>query len=140
MSENVPRSVCAVIEVPKWSFIKRELHKGGEIDFVSPVPCPFNYGYVLGMSGGDGDPMDALVLGPRCLVGTRRQMPVVGVVRFRDGGVTDDKLVLSDSRLQDAQVLCIRAFFVLYAYAKKGLNAWRGVRGSTEFIGIERVG
>ena len=33
-----------VIEVPRGSFLKRGLT--GRIDFVSPLPCPFNYGAV----------------------------------------------------------------------------------------------
>ena len=37
-------SVEVVIEIPRWSFLKRG--SSGRIDFVSPLPCPFNYGAV----------------------------------------------------------------------------------------------
>ena len=55
------------IEVPRFSFVKREAD--GEVDFVSPVPCPFNYGSVPGAIAPDGDAPDALVLGPRVAAG-----------------------------------------------------------------------
>ena len=140
MSGELPRSVCAVIEVPKWSFIKRELHDGENIDFVSPLPCPFNYGHVPGMQAQDGDPLDALVLGPRQAVGTKLELPVFAVVRFLDGGCSDDKLVLAQKPPGEAQILWIRVCFVVYTVAKKCLNAWRGIRGSTGLIRIERHG
>ena len=46
------------IETPRGSFVKRNEH--GRVDFISPVPCPFHYGHVIGFDGGDGDPLDAL--------------------------------------------------------------------------------
>ncbi len=138
MFGELPGSVCAVIEVPKWSFIKRELHDGGGVDFVSPVPCPFNYGHVPGMQGQDGDPVDALVLGSRRGVGSKLELPVFAVVRFLDGGCADDKLVLAEKPPTDAQILWIRAFFVVYTVAKKCLNNWRGIPGSTGLVRIDR--
>jgi inorganic pyrophosphatase len=46
--------------VPRGSFLKRGLT--GRIDFVSPLPCPFNYGAVPSHLGLEGDLLDALVL------------------------------------------------------------------------------
>ena len=40
------------IETPKGSFVKRNEQQ--RIDFVSPLPCPFNYGHIKGEVGGDG--------------------------------------------------------------------------------------
>ena len=39
-----PPEVEVIIEIPKGSFIKRG--STGQVDFVSPLPCPFNYGSV----------------------------------------------------------------------------------------------
>ena len=39
-----PPEVEVVIEVPRGSFLKRG--STGHIDFISPLPCPFNYGSV----------------------------------------------------------------------------------------------
>ena len=36
--------VDVVIEIPRWSFLKRG--STGHVDFISPLPCPFNYGSV----------------------------------------------------------------------------------------------
>jgi inorganic pyrophosphatase len=51
-----------VIEVPRGSFLKRG--STGRLDFVSPLPCPYNYGSVPQYLGLEGDLLDALVLGP----------------------------------------------------------------------------
>jgi inorganic pyrophosphatase len=52
-----------VIEVPRGSFLKRG--STGHVDFISPLPCPFNYGSVPIYLGLEGDLLDALVLGKR---------------------------------------------------------------------------
>ncbi len=62
-----PPEVDVVIEVPKGSFLKRG--STGHIDFVSPLPCPFNYGSVPKYLGLEGDLLDAVVLGPRLPLG-----------------------------------------------------------------------
>jgi len=64
-----PTEIDVVIEVPRGSFLKRG--STGHIDFVSPLPCPFNYGSVPNYLGLEGDLLDALVLGPRLPFGTR---------------------------------------------------------------------
>ena len=38
-----------VIEVPRGSFVKRG--SSGSVDFISPLPCPFNYGAVPTLLG-----------------------------------------------------------------------------------------
>jgi inorganic pyrophosphatase len=58
-----PIELEVVIEVPRGSFLKRSL--SGSIDFVSPLPSPFNFGAVPTWLGLEGDLLDALVLGPR---------------------------------------------------------------------------
>ncbi|MCB1968088.1 MAG: inorganic diphosphatase, partial [Candidatus Accumulibacter sp.] len=51
--------VDVTIEVPRGSFLKRG--SLGRIDFLSPFPCPFNYGSVPNYLGLEGDLLDALV-------------------------------------------------------------------------------
>ena len=58
-----PPELEVVIEVPRGSFLKRA--STGRVDFISPLPCPFNYGSVPVYLGLEGDLLDALVLGPR---------------------------------------------------------------------------
>lgn len=71
--------VEVVIEIPRGSFLKRG--SNGHIDFVSPLPCPFNYGSVPKLLGLDDDLLDALVLGPRLDVGTRLRVQAWGPLR-----------------------------------------------------------
>ena len=102
MSAELPESVLVQIEVSKGGLIKRELHGEGTIDYVSPIPSPFNYGFVPGSMAEDGDPVDAVVLGKRLSVGDEVTLPVVAYVRFMDAGKADHKLVLSDEPLSGA--------------------------------------
>jgi len=134
---TLPASCRAVIEVPRGSFVKRELHGGGRVEFVSPVPCPFNYGYVPGLAGLDGDPADAIELGRRLPLGSEVERPVVGVIRFLDAGRRDDKLLLHTGRPGRRIRLGLRAFFRVYAVARRALNRVQGARGVTRFEGIE---
>ena len=48
-----PPEVEVMIEIPRGSFLKRG--STGHIDFVSPLPCPFNYGSVPAYVGLEGD-------------------------------------------------------------------------------------
>jgi inorganic pyrophosphatase len=134
---DFPKELEVVIEVPRGSFIKR--NDRGEVDFVSPVPCPFNYGSVPDTVSGDGDRVDALVLGPALALGTRLRRPVVGCVRFVDAGLEDPKFVCSAGPLSAGDRLRIKAFFVVYAQAKRALNRARGKQGETRFDGIEEL-
>lgn len=109
-----------VIEIPRGSFLKRG--SSGQIDFVSPLPCPFNYGSVPQLIGREGDLLDAVVLGPRLRRGTRVRMHAWGAVSLTDRGMTDDKLICSARPLTNfARVLVLR-FFRFYAWAKGVLN------------------
>ncbi len=121
--------VEVVIEIPRWSFLKRG--SSGALDFVSPLPCPYNYGSVPGLLGLEGDLLDALVLGPRLPRGARVQVGVHGAVGLLDRGLYDDKLicaVLPPSPKEVAQVL---GFFRVYGWAKRLLNLLRLRPGRT---------
>jgi len=50
--------VDVVIEIPRGSFLKRG--STGHVDFISPLPCPFNYGSVPSYLGREGDLLDAV--------------------------------------------------------------------------------
>lgn len=130
--------VEVVIEVPRGSFLKRELRgEGLAVDYVSPLPSPFNYGCIPGSTGDDGDPLDVVVLGSRLPALSRVTVPVVGIVRFVDAGLRDDKIVASVDSPSAWQRRNLARFFALYACARTALNAVKGVRGATRFEGIE---
>ena len=93
--------ITVVVEIPKGSRNKYEIdHDTGRVhlDRVlhSAVHYPADYGYIDESLGGDGDPLDALVLieqptVPGCLISARP----VGV------------FVMRDDKGQDEKVLCV---------------------------------
>ncbi|WP_210395798.1 hypothetical protein [Motiliproteus sediminis] len=116
-----------LIEVPKGSFLKRG--SNGHIDFVSPFPCPFNYGCVPDYIGGEGDLLDAVVLGPRLPLWSRVRIPARGAVGLSERFMYDDKLICSVTPLTIWQRRRVLLFFHVYARCKDLLNLWRGRPG-----------
>lgn len=115
------------IEVPRWSLIKRG--STAHIDFVSPLPCPFNYGSVPAYLGLEGDLLDAVVLGPTLPRGTRVTVKAWGAIGLTDRGMYDDKLICCHAPLSAGQRGAVLAFFHFYAWAKGLLNLLRGQHG-----------
>jgi inorganic pyrophosphatase len=112
--------VEVVIEVPRGSHLKRNWN--GRVSFVSPLPCPFNYGAVPTLIGLEGDLLDALVLGPRLALGTRIRVRAWRAVILTDRGMSDDKLVCSLERPTPAQYREVLRFFHFYARCKRLIN------------------
>jgi inorganic pyrophosphatase len=125
--------VEVIIEIPRGSFLK--VGSTGQVDFVSPIPCPFNYGSVPSHVGLEGDLLDALVLGPRLAAGTRVNVRSFGAVGLSDRGLYDDKLVCANSPPSRWQRQAIVAFFHFYALGKRVLNIWRRRPGLTRCEG-----
>lgn len=133
------RRVRVRIETARFGFVKRR--DDGSVDFVSPLPTPFHYGSVPGTIAGDGDRLDAIVLGherhPTPIApGTELDVSVYGEVRFVDAGAVDTKLVTSDGPPTEAERRLVVAFFRVYVHAKRLLHALRGERGETRFDGV----
>lgn len=126
-----------LIESPRFSHIKRR--SDGRIDFVSPLPCPFNYGCVPGSISGDGDPIDVVLLGPTLARGTNVRRGVLAVVDFVDAGEPDPKWICGEPPLSTRDRLSIVAFFHVYALAKSALNRVRRRRGITAFRGLREL-
>jgi inorganic pyrophosphatase len=118
-----PPEVEVLIEIPRGSFLKRG--STGHIDFITPLPCPFNYGSVPQYLGLEGDLLDAVVLGPRLARGSRVRVKAWGAVTLTDRGMTDDKLICSHRPLQAEQRRNVLRFFRLYAKCKGLLNLLR---------------
>ena len=124
--KDVPE-VDVVIEIPRGSFLKRGSR--GRVDFVSPLPCPFNYGAVPTLVGLEGDLLDVVVLGPRLHLGTRLRVSAWGAVVQRDRGMVDHKLICSTEPLDEAARRGVLRFFRFYASSKGLLNLLRGRPG-----------
>lgn len=123
------RSVQVQVEIPAWS--RRKTRADGSLDFIAPLPCPWDYGHIPGKIGGDGDPLDALLLAPRAAPGQRQASAVQGVAVFMDGGLQDDKLICAPALPALATRLAVGAFLLGYGVAKR-LRYWRlGRSGAT---------
>jgi len=119
--------VDVVIEIPRGGFLKRG--STGRVDFISPLPCPYNYGSVPTLVGLEGDLLDAVVLGPRLAVGTRVRVPAWGAISQMDRGMVDHKLICGAEPLDEAGRLGVLRFFRFYAWSKGLLNIVRGRPG-----------
>jgi inorganic pyrophosphatase len=105
---NPDSTVNAAIEIPAGTNDKWETHKStgvmeweqknGKRRVVQYLPYPANYGMIPGTilpkeKGGDGDPLDILVLGPAVERGSVLPVKIIGVLRLMDTGEQDDKLI-----------------------------------------------
>ena len=103
-----PDTVNVVIEIPKNTNEKWEVSKiDGSLEheffmgaprIINYLPYPINYGMiprtVLPLKlGGDGDPVDAIVLGEALPRGEVVETKVLGLIKMRDMGEVDDKVI-----------------------------------------------
>ncbi|MFC5580521.1 inorganic diphosphatase [Rhodanobacter terrae] len=98
---DVPHEINVVIEIPKDAEpVKYEVDKTSGAIFVdrilsTPMRYPCNYGYVPGTLGGDGDPLDALVILPLSLIpGSVIRCVPVGMLKMSDEAGSDEKLIV----------------------------------------------
>ena len=105
---NSDKSINVVIEIPSGQKEKWEVSKiDGSLvrDFyygtpraINYSPYPVNYGMIprtfLPLSmGGDGDPLDVLILGNSLKQGEVINAKIIGIMRMRDFGEGDDKII-----------------------------------------------
>ncbi len=131
---DLPARPVVHIELARWSLVKRG--SDGRIDFIAPLPCPYNYGSIPGIVSGDGDPLDAIVLGLTLPEGRIVEVPVVGILDFIDCGRPDPKVVCSDHPLTPAERAGLLVFFAVYARCKTILALARGRKGPTRSLGF----
>ncbi|MCB1679145.1 MAG: inorganic diphosphatase [Halioglobus sp.] len=131
-SDRLPR-LEVLIEIPRGSFVKRD--GGGRVDFISPFPCPFNYGSVPRYIGGEGDYLDAIVLGPRLAQGACVTVTAYGAVGLSERHQYDDKVVCAHRAVTEQQKRHILRFFHFYAFCKGWLNVLRCQSGRTQCEG-----
>jgi len=118
-ARNRDGSVNALVEIPAGTLAKWEVKGDGRMHWdvedgrprvVRYLPYPVNYGIIpravlSKRRGGDGDPLDVLVLGPATARGALVPVRVIGVMRMIDRGEIDDKLlaVAAGSPFADVQ-------------------------------------
>ena len=122
-----------VIEIPRGSFLKRGWD--GNVDFISPIPCPFNYSAIHDFVGCNGDLLDAVVLGQRMPLGTTLNVIAHEAIGLTDKGMYDDKLICSAETHKAGKKRLILFFFHFYALSKRMLNFYRSRSGGTHCNG-----
>ena len=130
---SYPPRVEVVIEIPRGSFVKRG--SLGQIDFFSPVPCPYNYGSIRQYIGGEGDYLDAIVLGPRLSAGSKVRVYAYGAVGLSERHMYDDKLICALQPIRASDRRQVLLFFRLYAFLKGLINFLRGHTGAAQCEG-----
>lgn len=128
----MPSPLTVVIEVPRFGMVKRR--GDARIDFVA-LPSPFNYGSVPGTLAPDGDPLDAIVLGPRLPKGCIVERTPLAVFGFVDRGRLDPKVVCGHGPLRARDRRAVERFFRFYRGFKRGLQRVRGQSEPTEVLG-----
>ena len=106
--KHPPQDLVALIEIPAGTNQKWEQNKhSGEVEWeirdgvhrvVNYLPYPGNYGMIENTllpkdRGGDGDPLDVIVIGPAVDRGSRINIRIIGILKLKDNGEQDDKLI-----------------------------------------------
>lgn len=94
---DVNGDVQVVIEIPSGSTAKWEV-RNGKPRIVNYLGYPGHYGMIPGTllpksAGGDGDPLDAIVIGTAIERGEIVAVKLIGVMVLIDQGEQDDKLI-----------------------------------------------
>lgn len=105
---NSDGTVNAVVEIPTGTLAKWEVSpsdgklkvevRNGQPRTIQYLGYPGNYGMIprsvlAKEQGGDGDPLDVMILGPAVPRGSLVQIKLIGVLKLIDRGDTDDKLI-----------------------------------------------
>jgi inorganic pyrophosphatase len=148
--ENAPEIVNVIIEVPRNSSNKYEYDKEHgviKLDRVlyASMSYPGDYGFIPSTLGGDGDPLDVVVLSTHPFhVGVMVEARVVGMLVMRDDKGDDEKILAvaaNDPRwddrvqLEDVQqhrLAEIEHFFAEYKTLEGKAVETQGWRNKTE--------
>lgn len=166
VGKSAPWDINVVIEVAQGSTpVKYELDKDSGAVFVdrflgTAMHYPCNYGFIPNTLGGDGDPLDVLVVSPLAVVPASviRVRPV-GVLMMEDEGGMDEKIlavpaskltplyneIKSYKDLPELLIKQIGHFFEHYKDLEPGkwvkVKEWRDAEGAAVLIteGIARA-
>lgn len=156
----------AVIEIPagtnrKFEYDKKALEfrqdlREGQPRRIDFLPYPVNYGFIPHTRmdkgrGGDGDPLDVLLLAEHLPTGTVIEVQPIGLLLLQDGGEWDNKVlaVPADPSLRIIRALnwtsfqveysMIRHFLELYFTYYDGLGVMKVMGWADEKAAVEEV-
>ena len=156
---NSDNTINVVIEIPsgtndKWEVSKKDgsiewEFKKGKPRVVKYLPYVTNYGMIPKTllnkdQGGDGDPLDVILLGPAYKRGSIVKAKVIGTMKMLDGGEIDDKiLAISSDSIFNSKVNNVNDLDQNFAGVTEMLKIWfenyKGP-GEIEVTGFEDKG
>ncbi len=131
--------VNVVVEIPagtneKWEVDKTTgalhwEHEDGKPRVIQYLAYPANYGFIPRTSlprgrGGDGDPLDVLLLGSQIERGTLVRARPIGVLRLIDDGDRDDKILAVRTSALFSDVVDLETFESRYPRAGLIIETW----------------
>lgn len=157
--------VHVVVEIPAGTNAKWQVsasgdsidweHEEGEPRVIHYLPYPANYGMVPRTLlprelGGDGDPLDVILLGPALERGAVVRARPIGLLRLLDDGERDDKLLAVQMSGPLSEVTDLRSLDQRHSGALAIIETWftnykgpgrlesRGIGGAEEAIAAIR--
>lgn len=155
---KAPEIVNVIVEIPKGSNVKYEYdieNKIMKVDRIlyTAMSYPFNYGFVPGTKGGDGDPLDIVVLSSAVFsTGTLVEARPIGVLLTKDEEGIDSKVIAVPVKkvdpefenindiddLPDSVKKKIGHFYSYYKSIEPGkwvkISGWKGAKEAQEEI------
>jgi len=145
----------ALIEVPAGTTAKWEVnHESGHLEWefkkgkprnVSFLGYPGNYGFIPQSildkdDGGDGDPLDVIVLGPAVRKGAIQNIRVLGAIKLLDKGEQDDKIIAIPLAGPFEKIDSIEEMMIKFPGSIEIVRRWfEGYKGSKmQFLGYTR--
>ncbi len=146
-----------IIEIPAGTNLKIEYNKAdrkfepdqvnGQDRIIEFLPYPGNYGFIPSTlmdeaRGGDGDPLDVLVIASSVPTGSLMEVELLGALKLRDQGELDTKLIALPLEKEDRiiQPDDFQDFLIRYDEVRRIIEQWftayKG-RGQVEMLGWE---
>ncbi|MBP7273308.1 MAG: inorganic diphosphatase [Saprospiraceae bacterium] len=150
--------IQAVIEIPagtnhKFEFNKNtkqfinDKNKDGSVRVINFLGYPGNYGFIPSTlmdeeRGGDGDPLDVVVLSESVPTGTVLEVVPIATLLLRDEGETDTKIIAipADKSKRTIQATNLHDFLIQYNSAMRIVQDWfvnYEAHGIVQFLGWE---
>ncbi len=155
---NTDSKIQAVIEIPAGTLDKFELnknthkieheHKDGKPRVVQYLAYPGNYGYIPNTrlskeNGGDGDPLDVLVLGAAVERNDTIPIQIIGALKLLDKGEQDDKLIAVSANTPFSEIQSLKQLEREFPGTKSIIEIWfsnyKGKMKSQGFIGSKHA-
>ncbi|KKO48540.1 hypothetical protein VT06_11560 [Arsukibacterium sp. MJ3] len=153
---NTDGSVNVLIEITAGSNAKWQQNKAaplqleweqqqGKLRQIDYLAYPANYGIVSNTllakeRGGDGDPLDVLVLGQALPQGTVQQVRIVAVMRMLDNGEQDDKLLAVPLSGVFSEITDLAELQHQFPGVTEQLQLWfEHYKGATGNISVQRI-